>query len=65
IKYNVGNIILKGVEIDSEYICINYGKGEKNQQSCILHGKISKEEQQQISKRFHYETGITPILKQY
>lgn len=63
IKYNVGNIILKGVEINREYICIDYGRNERIQQTCILHGNISEEEQKRISKRFHYETGIMPVIK--
>lgn len=63
IKYNVGNIKLKGIEINTEYICLNFGRDEKIQKTCILHGSISEEEQQQISKRFHRETGIMPVLK--
>lgn len=65
IKYNVGNINLKSVEINSEYICINSGKGEKSHQTCILHGIIEEKDLQLILKRFRYETGIMPTLKHY
>ncbi|MEL7647844.1 MAG: hypothetical protein AAGU76_07105 [Sedimentibacter sp.] len=63
IKYNMKNISLKDIEIDNEYICINYSVKKKDRQVCILHGNISNLEQQVILKRFRYETGITPVIK--
>lgn len=62
IKFNMDGIYLKGVEIDSEYLCLAYGANLNTQKTRILHGAIDSREMGDIVEKFNFETGIVPII---
>lgn len=62
IKFNLDDIHLKAVEIGREFICLTYGTDEQTQKIRILHETIGNQKLQSIIKRFHYETGVVPVI---
>ncbi len=62
IRFNQDGILLKGVEINQEYICFTYGTDRKTQKTRILHGSFGNSELQSIIDRFRYETGVIPVV---
>ncbi len=63
IRFNMDGIHLTSVEIGHESINLSYGREKKSQTVCILHGAVGSEELENLMKRFRYETGIVPALK--
>lgn len=62
IKFNIDGIILRKIEIGHDFICFIYGKDKTNKIIKLIHSVMKKEELQSITERFHYETGIIPIV---
>lgn len=62
IKFNQEGIQLKTVELGRDFICLTYGTNQKECSTKLLQGKISDGELAEISRRFLYETGITPTI---
>lgn len=62
IRFNQGKVHLKTVELYHDYISITYGSNKKENQIRLLHKKIDQNQINDISKKFHFETGIVPKL---
>lgn len=62
IKFNQEGIRLKTVELGRDFIWLTYGTKQKVRSTKLLHGEISDGELAEISRRFLYETGITPTI---
>lgn len=62
IKFNLGGIRLKSVEMGRESICLVYGTEKRLQKTRILHEKIRDQEMQYIMEKFRHETGILPVI---
>lgn len=62
IKFNQDGLRLRAVEIGVDFISFTYGTEKRTQYIRILRPAIDPAMLEQISERFIYETGITPIL---
>ena len=62
IKFNQKGIQLKSVEIDRDHIFLTYGNSKRARKIRLLHEKMDDEKMMNIVERFHYETGISPII---
>lgn len=60
IRFNQGNVHLKTVELNHDYICIKYGSYKRDKEIRLLHKQIDEEQINEILKKFHFETGIIP-----
>lgn len=64
IKFNQVGIRLLMVEIGQDFISIRYGRGKKKHMITLLCEIFAETELAEITRRFRYETGITPTIKQ-
>lgn len=63
IKYNMGGVDLKEINIDDKYLNISVAKGKKTENIKVLYGNMNKEELHRFIYKFNFETGIMPKLK--
>lgn len=62
IKYNMGGVDLKGIDIDDKYLNISFGKENKIDNIKLLYGKMDKNELHRFIFKVNFETGIMPKL---
>lgn len=62
IKFNSEGISLEEVEIGHDFVSIVYAKGEIKKTIKLIHGLLGKSDIEKIVNRFHYETGIIPVV---
>jgi hypothetical protein len=62
IKFNQEGIRLKGVQLGRDYITLTYGTNRRMQSTKLIYAEISEDTLQEIVRRFHYETGIVPVI---
>ena len=62
IKFNQDGIWLRAVEIGNDFISFTYGTEKRSQKIRLLRPTLDEATIAEISKKFRYETGITPIL---
>ena len=62
IKFNMNGIRLKGVEIGSEYLSLDYGTDRGTQKTRILHAAMDSREMRDMAEKFRFETGIVPVI---
>jgi len=62
IKFNQDGIRLRTVEIGNDFISFTYGTEKRAQKIRLLRPALDQATIAEISEKFRYETGITPIL---
>lgn len=62
IKFNQEGIRLKAVELGRHFISLTYGTNLRTHNTKLLHAEISDDVLAEVSRKFRYETGITPTI---
>lgn len=63
IKFNQGGIQLKKVEFGNSYLTFEYGTETEIHTITLAQAENDKGRLEEIIKKFHYETGIIPIMR--
>lgn len=64
IKFNQDGIRLKAVEFERDFLFLTYGTDKKTRSIKLLHGEIDDGELAEITRKFRYETGIVPVIRE-
>lgn len=62
IKFNQDGVFLKTVEIDKDFISLSYGTEYWVKRTRLVHATISRDELEDLLRRFRDETGIAPAV---
>jgi len=62
IKFNQDGIYIKAAEIGKDYISLTYGTDKRVQNTRLLRAAVDPAELDGIVKKFHFETGVNPVI---
>lgn len=62
IKFNQDGVYLKSVEMGREFIILTYGTDMWLQKTHFFYEPLDSQELAEIVARFHYETGVLPVI---